>query len=93
MDNKAIRVAGDDTPVLGGGALPVHLIADNLGGELAPSDDLGRQIFWLLKLNANKLSLKYDPAELSGMDDAAKRARILKIQQLLGIEPFKSNTL
>ena len=85
---------GDRTPVIGGVALPAHLVATPSSmPDVAPLDDLGRQALWLLKLHPDKVSLKFRNADLSAMNDNTKRLLISDIQYALGIAPFKADVL
>ena len=60
---------------------------------MRPSDDLGRQAYWLLKMNASKVSLKFRKSDLAAMDDDTKRQLIADIQHALGVAPFKKSVL
>ena len=59
MLNLSMQNDGDTTPVIGGVGLPAHLVAPMFVDDDAPSDDLGRQAYWLLKLNADKVGLRF----------------------------------
>ena len=94
MAKRATRQVGDKTPVTGGAALPSCLIASPaLDDDAAPSDDLGRHAYWLLKMNADKVSLKFRKSDLAAMDDHTKRLLIADIQHSLGVDPFKKDVL
>lgn len=94
MANRTARQIGDDTPVTGGVALPSCLIAAPVvDDDAAPSDDLGRQAYWLLKGNADKVSLKFRQSDLAAMDDDTKRLLIADIQRSLGVVSFKKDVL
>ncbi len=93
MAKKPIRRIGDMTPVTGGVPLPAQLTATPPGNGDAPSDDLGRQAFWLLKLNQDKVALRFRQADLNAMDDDTKRQLIADIQLAMGIAQFKKDVL
>ena len=93
MATKNNISAGDQTPVIGGVGLPDYLVASYIGSDDAPDDDLGRQAYWLLKLNPNAASLKFRKSDLAGMDDDTKRLLISDIQFALGIAPLKTDVL
>ncbi len=93
MAKKIQQGTGDLTPVTGGVALPDHLIATPASDDRVPDDDLGRRVYWLLKLHADKVSLKFRQSDLSGMDDSTKRQLIADIQFALGVAPFKGDVL
>ena len=48
----------------------------------------GQQAYWLLKLNADKIALKFRQSDLSAMDDATKQQLIADIRDSLGVKPF-----
>jgi hypothetical protein len=87
------RTTDDDAPVTGGVPLPRCLVASSRVDDSAPDDDLGRQAYWLLKLNCDSISLKFRKSDLSRMDDDTKRLLISDIQHALGVKPFKSDVL
>jgi hypothetical protein len=89
MDKKQMCVNGDDTPVTGGIDLPMQLTMQLPVDDDAPTDDLGQQAYWLLKLNAGKIALKFRQSDLSAMDDFTKQQLIADIQESLGVKPFK----
>lgn len=97
MAKKPIRRIGDVAPVTGGVDLPAQLTAfppgDGDAPSDAPSDDLGRQAFWLLKLNQDKVALRFRQADLKAMDDDTKRQLIADIQLAMGIAQFKKDML
>jgi len=93
MARRTTRQIGDATPVTGGVPLPAHLVATPPCDDDVPSDDLGRQVYWLLKLNADKISLKFRQADLMAMDDDTKRQLIADIQRAIGVAPFKKAVL
>ena len=64
-----------------------------LDDDAAPSDDLGRQAYWLLKMNADKVALRFRKSDLASMDDDTKRLLIADIQHALGVAPFKKDVL
>lgn len=79
---------GDMTPVLGGSPLPEDIRnTDNSENGGIPDDELGRTLFWLIRLHKDKLSLKFRNLDISGMDDKAKQALIVDIHEALGIRP------
>ena len=93
MATKNNKSVGDQTPVIGGVGLPDNLVVPFVGADDAPDDDLGRQAYWLLKLNPNAASLKFRKSDLTGMDDDTKRLLISDIQFVLGIAPLKTDVL
>ncbi len=88
MVKNSKSVFGDDTPVTGGIDLPSGLIRQLPADVDAPLDDLGQQAYWLLKLNADKIALKFRQSDLSAMDDATKKQLIADIRDSLGVKPF-----
>ncbi len=86
------RLSGDTTPVTGRVALPGNLFDSPAFNGDVPDDDLGRQVFWLLKMNPD-VALKFRQRDLSSMDDAAKQHLIADIQYVLGIAPLKGTKL
>lgn len=93
MSNRLTRQNGDVTPVTGGVSLPAHLVSEFPDDNDVPSDDLGRQAYWLLKTNADKIALKFRHSDLAAMDDDTKRQLIADIHRALGIAPFKKAVL
>lgn len=93
MSSTHLRGVGDQTPVTGGVSLPAHLIAMDAVSGTAPDDDLGRRAFWLLTLHSKALPAELKSADLSAMNDDAKRQLIADIQGVLEIEAFKSDVL
>ena len=94
MIHKSSQNAGDDTPVTGGVPLPSNLVAPlDHADDAAPHDDLGRQVYWLLKIHANALSPLLRNADPAKMDDNAKRLLIADIQRAIGVMPLKSDSL
>lgn len=93
MPRSKKRCGGDTTPVTGGVGIPRQLVADLAADDRAPTDDLGRQAFWLLKLHADKLSLKFRKSDLNAMDDATKRTLIEDIQHCLGVKPLLTDAV
>lgn len=93
MAKRPTRQIGDTTPVTGGVALPSRLVATLPCDDDVPSDDLGRQAYWLLKMNADKVALKFRKSDLAAMDDNTKRQLIADIQRALGVAPFKKAVL
>lgn len=93
MPNRHQRRTGDPTPVAGGHGLPSHLVADFPCDDNAPADDLGRQAYWLLKMNSDKVSLRFREADIDAMDDVTKRQLIADLQDCLGIAPLKKVTI
>lgn len=89
MGKRKTRDAGDSTPVTGGVSLPAHLQATLSSDGDLPADDLGRQAYWLLRLNANRVALRFRQSDLAAMDDDTKRQLIADIQRSLGVSPFK----
>jgi hypothetical protein len=92
MTKQPTRI-GDETPVIGGVQLPSSLVNALPDADDAPSDDLGRQAYWLLMLNADRVSLKFRKSDLALMDDDTKRQLIADIQHALGIAPLKNVAL
>lgn len=83
-----------DAPVTGGKRLPPNLVKSlQDDGESVPDDDLGRQAYWLLKMNPDKVSLRFRQSDLTSMDDDTKRLLIADIQFALGVAPFKKDVL
>jgi len=94
MTDRPGQRVGDVTPVTGGIPLPSHLkTALPSDDDDAPSDDLGRQAYWLLKMNADKVALRFRESDLASMDDDTKRLLIADIQRTLGVSPFKRDVL
>ena len=93
MAKTRSRIIGDQTPSTGGVDLPSSLIATPVNDDTAPSDDLGRQAYWLLKLHPDCVSLKFRNSDLTAMDDDTKRLLIADIQFALGVSPFKGDIL
>lgn len=93
MPKTSAEIQGDTTPVIGGVDLPAHLTSGFPADDAVPSDDLGRQAYWLLKLHPDKVSPRFRHSDLSKMDDATKRLLIADIQHALGIAPFTGKTL
>jgi hypothetical protein len=93
MPKLPVKKRGDATPVTGGIPLPDCLDGSIGIDDAAPSDDLGRQAYWLLKMNAGKVSLKFRKSDLASMDDGTKRQLIADIQRALGVAPFKKSVL
>ncbi|MCA9066110.1 MAG: hypothetical protein KDA96_23745 [Planctomycetaceae bacterium] len=93
MPKKNIRQIGDVTPVTGGVPLPARLVATLSVDDDVPDDDLGRQAYWLLKMNADKVALKFRQSDLAAMDDNTKRQLISDIQRAIGVAPFKKAVL
>ncbi|MCE9547753.1 MAG: hypothetical protein K8T25_19960 [Planctomycetia bacterium] len=94
MAKKPTHSRGDNTPIIGGHSLPSKLIAPFANDDdLAPNDDLGRQAYWLVKMNAGAVSLKFRKSDFAAMDDPTKRLLIADIQTALGVAPFKSDVL
>jgi hypothetical protein len=52
MAKRPKKQIGDAVPVTGGVTLPAHLVCSPSSDDDLPTDDLGRQAYWLLKLNA-----------------------------------------
>lgn len=90
-----LALIGDDTPVTGGVELPPHLLASPTDTDdcVLNNDDLGRHLYWLLKLHPDAISPKLNPSHLPTMDDDAKRRFILEIQNTLGIAPLTGDVL
>ncbi len=88
MVKKSKQVNGDETPVTGGVELPSQLTRPLPVDEDFPSDELGQQAYWLLKLNADKIALKFRQSDLSAMDDDTKQQLIADIRDSLGVKPF-----
>jgi hypothetical protein len=83
---KTRNTHGDMTPILGGAPLPDDIdIRDGADDPGFPDDELGRMLFWLLRLHADKLSLKFRNSDITGMDDQTKRHLINDIHEVLGI--------
>ncbi len=93
MANLSMRHSGDTTPVTGGVDLPAHLVANLPNDGDVPADDLGRQAYWMLKLNADKVALRFRQSDLALMDDDSKRLLISDIQFALGVMPFRKAVL
>ena len=88
MVKKSKHAVGDDTPVTGGIDL-AHGLTRQLPADVdLPTEDLGQQAYWLLKLNADKIALKFRQSDLSAMDDATKQQLIADIRDSLGVKPF-----
>lgn len=80
-------------PVTGGVGIPPQLVASIDADDQAPMDDLGQQAYWLLKMHADKLSLKFRKSDLNAMDDSTKRTLISDIQHCLGVQPLLKDTV
>lgn len=93
MTQNPTRPEGDLTPIAGGIALPSNLVDTSDADDVAPTDDLGREAYLLMKLHPDAVSLKFRNCDLSCMDDAAKRTLIADIRRALGIAPLKGNVL
>lgn len=93
MSKRPARQIGDTTPVTGGVGLPARLAATPPCDDGVPHDDLGRQAYWLLKMNADKVSLKFRQSDLAAMDDNTKRLLIADIKRAIGVAPFKKAVL
>ncbi|TVS07800.1 MAG: hypothetical protein EA424_29375 [Planctomycetaceae bacterium] len=93
MTKRRTRQIGDATPVTGGVALPARLVAPPPCDDDVPSDDLGRQAYWLLKMNADKVALRFRQSDLASMDDDTKRQLIADIQLAIGVMPFQKAVL
>lgn len=93
MAKRRIQQIGDATPVTGGVALPSRLVASLPCDGDVPSDDLGRQAYWLLKMNSDKIALRFRQSDLAAMDDNTKRQLVADIQRSLGVTPFKKAVL
>lgn len=93
MPKRPAGRTGDELPVTGGVALPAHLTASIPCEGDSPLDDLGRQAYWLLKMNAGKVSLRFRQSDLAKMDDGTKRQLIADIRAALGVAPFKKAVL
>lgn len=89
MVKRPTKRIGDTTPVTGGVSLPSRLVATPPDDDDAPNDDLGRQAYWLLKMNADKVALKFRQSDLASMDDDTKRQLIADIQFAIGFAPLK----
>jgi len=82
----------NSTPVIGGCDIPNSLIGSpNLTGS-PPSDHLGRQIFWLLKLHP-EINFQFQDQDLNTMDDATKQQLLADINLILGIQPLQTMSL
>lgn len=89
MPENRLLSLGDDMPVTGGVELPSQMVATpDTSDDCAPDDDLGRQVYWLLKLHPNAVSLKFRQSDLFSMDDDTKRLLIADIQNSLGVSPL-----
>ncbi|MCO6454546.1 MAG: hypothetical protein J5I93_04440 [Pirellulaceae bacterium] len=93
MAKRVKRQIGDATPVTGGVPLPARLVDTLPCDDDVPSDDLGRQAYWLLKMNADKVALKFRQSDLVAMDDNTKRQLIGDIQRAIGVAPFNRAVL
>jgi hypothetical protein len=93
MAKQRTRQVGDATPVTGGVALPACLVAPTPCDDDVPNDDLGRQAYWLLKMNADRVALRFRQSDLASMDDDTKRQLISDIQLAIGVAPFKKAVL
>jgi hypothetical protein len=93
MPKRPTQLQGDSTPVTGGVSLPSCLVAKLPDDDVAPNDDLGRQAYWLLKLNSDKVALRFRQSDLNAMDDDTKRLLIADIQRTIGVLPFKKDVL
>lgn len=93
MTQNPTRPEGDLTPITGGLALPPTLVDMPDADDNAPTDDLGREAYLLMKLHPGAVSLKFRDCDLSRMDDATKRTLIADIHHALGIAPLKGDVL
>jgi hypothetical protein len=93
MPKRIARRVGDQTPATGGVQLPMCLVRPIPADDDAPSDDLGRQAYWLLRMNADKVSLRFRQSDLASMDADTKRQLIADIQRAIGVAPFKKTVL
>jgi hypothetical protein len=93
MTKQTTPQVGDLTPVTGGVALPASLVAAVPCDDDVPNDDLGRQAYWLLKLNADKVALRFRQSDLASMDDDTKRQLIADIQRAIGVAPLRQVAL
>lgn len=93
MTKRSTRRIGDATPVTGGVALPAPLVAPPPCDDDVPNDDLGRQAYWLVKINADKLALRFRQSDLASIHDDTKRQLIADIQLAIGVAPFKKAVL
>jgi hypothetical protein len=93
MAKKTTKQIGDATPITGGVPLPAHLVGTLPCDDDFPNDDLGRQAYWLLKMNADKVALKFRQSDLAAMDDDTKRQLIADIQHAIGVAPLKKAIL
>ena len=79
---------GDQISVVGGVDLPTHLVDSPATDGGFPTDDLGQQLYWLVKMNPS-LKLKFRDSDIQSMDTATKRKLIDHVQYALGIAPLK----
>jgi len=78
--------------VVGGVDLPSHLIDTPPGDDNFPTDDLGQQLYWLVKMNPS-LRLQFRDSDIQLMDDPTKSKLIDHVQYALGIKPLKETTV
>lgn len=64
MPKLPARLKGDQTPTTGGHPMPSSMVAPFSDCDDAPDDDLGRQAFWLLKMNSGKIALRFRQSDL-----------------------------
>jgi hypothetical protein len=93
MAKRTTKQIGDTTPVTGGVSIPSSLVATLSCDDDVPGDDLGRQAYWLLKLNADKVALKFRQSDLAAMDDDTKLQLIADIHKAIGVAPLKKAIL
>ena len=83
------KTEGDPTPVTGG-RTPARLVRDLTQTDVpVPAESLDRHILRLLGLH-EAAAAKFKGINLANMDDAAKRALLAEINNLLGVNavPF-----
>ncbi len=83
----------DQVSVIGGRDLPDDQSqANDVIDVNAPTDDLGRRLYALLRLHPD-VDLNFRQDDISAMDDATKQILISDIQTILNVPPFKSGQL
>ncbi len=61
-------------------------------GEV-PDDDLSQSAYWLLTLHPDAVPPKFRNANLTTMDESAKRALIAEMESALWLAPLKGDML
>ncbi len=79
-------VAGDPTPVTGGGTAPARLLRPVPRSPVRiPTDPLDMQITQVLAIHSD-LYVRFRSFDLSKMDTSSKRALLVDLNDLLGIQ-------